>query len=63
MALQCVERGPSSPAPSEDFSYVPGNWEYTDGEYRWRTGYWHPVREDRVWIPGRYIWTPLGGAR
>ncbi|MGM0491258.1 MAG: hypothetical protein ACQESR_31405, partial [Planctomycetota bacterium] len=57
---ESIEVGPSSPAPDDTVSYVPGHWEYVDDGYRWHAGYWQPVREDLVWIPGRYVWTPRG---
>ncbi len=57
---ESLEVGPTSPAPAEDYSYVPGTWLYQDNGYRWRTGYWTPYQPDWVWTPARWIWTPGG---
>jgi hypothetical protein len=57
---ESLEVGPTSPAPAEDYSYVPGTWLYQDTGYRWRTGYWAPYQPDWVWTPARWIWTPGG---
>ncbi len=56
---ESVERGPSSPAPSDDYFWVNGYWHY-DGRYLWRPGYWTVGREGWVWIPAQYIWTHRG---
>jgi hypothetical protein len=55
-----LDRGPSVTAPSEDYFYCPGNWEYQNNNYVWRTGHWQPRVADWIWIPARYIWTPRG---
>jgi hypothetical protein len=55
-----LEVGPTSPAPAENYFYIPGSWTYYDTGYRWRGGYWCPYREDWVWCPARWIWTPAG---
>jgi hypothetical protein len=55
-----LEVGPSSPAPADNYFYIPGTWTYYDTGYRWRSGYWSPYREDWVWCPARWIWTPAG---
>jgi hypothetical protein len=55
-----LETGPSSPAPSQDHFWVPGNWNYYDTGYRWRAGYWTPYQQDWVWCPARWVWTPGG---
>ena len=55
-----IDRGPSGPAPADNFFYVPGNWEYRDAAYVWRAGYWLPRVANRVWIPACYVWTPRG---
>ncbi len=57
---ESVENGPSSPSPSEEQFYVPGNWEYENQEYAWRAGFWAPQQQDWVWVPSTYIWTPRG---
>lgn len=54
-----LENGPSSPAPSEDQIWVPGNWEYGTS-YNWRPGYWTPYQEDWIWVPAHYVATPGG---
>ncbi|WP_171189662.1 YXWGXW repeat-containing protein, partial [Alienimonas chondri] len=59
---ESLERGPSSPAPEGDYFYVPGCWIYVsaDAGYRWRPGFWTPVRENYVWVHDSYEWTPYG---
>ena len=56
-----LERGPSSLADSPDTFWVPGSWVYTEGDYQWRPGYWHPKEDENwVWVPERNVWTPRG---
>ncbi len=55
-----VEVGPSVPAPSADYIYVPGSWVYADGRYFWRPGSWVMARPGWVWVPSHYRWTPAG---
>lgn len=54
------EQGPSSPAPDENYFYIPGNWEYHDVDYRWRPGFWAPRQRDWLWVPACYHWSPGG---
>jgi len=58
---ESLESGPNSPAPSTGHYWVSGNWCYQDDRYAWRPGYWNTFREDWVWVPAHYVWTP-GGA-
>src|SRR5262249_28397969 len=51
---------PASDAPDEDAVYVPGNWMYRAGRYRWRQGFWLDPYREWAWIPGHYVWTPAG---
>jgi WXXGXW repeat (2 copies) len=55
-----IDNGPSSAPPSEDHFWVPGNWEYIDANYRWRSGYWSQSQGDWVWQPACYVYTPQG---
>jgi hypothetical protein len=55
-----LDVGPSTPAPGENYFYVPGTWNYYDTGWRWRTGYWSPYRADWCWVPARWVWTPAG---
>lgn len=55
-----IEEGPSSPAPQEDYFYVPGTWVYDAGEYRWQPGFWTQTQPNWVWTPAQYTWTPRG---
>src|SRR5262249_3875557 len=55
-----LENGPATDAPDEDAVYVPGNWMYRAGRYRWRQGFWLDPYREWVWIPGHYVWTPAG---
>jgi hypothetical protein len=57
---ESVEVGPSSNAPSTDYTWVPGCWLWHDGRYAWRPGYWTVVKPDRIWVPDHYVWTPRG---
>ena len=55
-----LDKGPSTPAPDEDSTYVPGCWVYRETRFFWRPGYWVAVKPDWCWIPDRYVWTPSG---
>jgi hypothetical protein len=55
-----VEATASTPAPSQDSTYVPGNWVYMDNRYAWRAGYWVTYRPGWIWVPAHYVWTPYG---
>ena len=55
-----LEVGPNIEAPSNDQSWIPGNWMWSDSRYAWRAGYWSPARENWIWIPGHYRWTHRG---
>jgi hypothetical protein len=57
---QTLEVGPSSPAPTEEHFWVPGNWVYHDTGHRWQAGYWAPYQPDWIWVPARWVWTPAG---
>ncbi|MHB8951838.1 MAG: hypothetical protein ACYC4U_02540 [Pirellulaceae bacterium] len=57
---ESLETGPSSPAPSDDSFWVPGNWVYETNAYRWRAGYWRPFRPSWTWVASRYNWTSRG---
>jgi hypothetical protein len=57
---ESLDHGPSSPAPDETSSYVPGCWFYQTNRYMWRPGYWLAHRADWVWTPSCYRWTPAG---
>ena len=52
--------GPSTPAPSANDFWVPGNWQYVDTRYVWRAGYWTAAQPDWIWIGAHYVWTPSG---
>ncbi len=55
-----VEVGPNIEAPSNNHSWIPGNWRWRDERYAWQTGYWAPVRQNWVWTPAYYRWTRRG---
>ncbi len=55
-----LDEGPSTPAPDEDSTYVPGCWVHRETRFFWRPGYWVAVRPDWCWTPDRYVWTPSG---
>src|SRR5436305_8964115 len=37
-----IDQGPSTPAPAETSTYVPGCWVYRETRYYWRPGFWAP---------------------
>jgi len=51
---------PPPPSPGANHFWVPGNWQYVEGEYRWKAGFWSEDRDDWVWTPDCYSWTPRG---
>ena len=55
-----LEAGPSSPAPGDNFFWVPGCWIWSDGGYAWRAGYWYAGQPNWVWVPDHYCYTPAG---
>jgi hypothetical protein len=55
-----LDNGPSTLAPSEEHTYVPGVWVYQVTKYVWRPGYWVRFRPGWVWVPACYKWTPCG---
>lgn len=55
-----LERGPTSPQPSVNHYWVSGCWQHSDQRYRWRPGYWVGHRNDWIWTPDHYVWTPRG---
>jgi len=57
---ESVEVGPNVPAPSANYSWIPGCWIWSYGRYAWQPGYWAVMRPDWVWVPAHYVWTPGG---
>lgn len=55
-----IDNGPSVSSPSDDSFWVPGQWEYADGDYQWRSGFWSESQGDLVWQPACYVYTPQG---
>jgi hypothetical protein len=55
-----LDVGPNIAAPSDDHTWIPGNWIWADDRYGWRPGYWTPLRDDWTWVPSRYCWSPRG---
>lgn len=55
-----VDEGPSTPAPDENSTYVPGCWIHRETRYLWRPGFWLGYQPDWVWSSSHYIWTPAG---
>jgi hypothetical protein len=55
-----IDAGPNIAAPSEDHTWVPGNWMWSSSRYVWRPGYWLALRPNWTWVPSRYCWTPRG---
>ncbi len=57
---ETLERGPTSPAPSDEHFWANGHWYYGGARYVWRPGYWARGHEQWVWVPAHYVWTPRG---
>jgi hypothetical protein len=57
---ESLDLGPTSPAPSDNYFWIPGCWEYNGIAYGWRPGYWAPFVNDWVWVPSSYYGTPRG---
>jgi hypothetical protein len=55
-----VEAGPNVEAPSQDHTWTPGSWKWSEDRYVWRPGYWGEGRSEWDWIPAHYVWTPRG---
>jgi hypothetical protein len=55
-----LDLGPTSPAPSDNYFWIPGCWQYSGLAYNWRPGYWAPFVNDWVWVPSSYCATPRG---
>jgi hypothetical protein len=55
-----LEVGPSSPAPGDNYFWVPGVWVWQNGAYGWRAGYWYLGQPNWVWVPDHYCYTPSG---
>lgn len=57
---ESLEQGPTSAAPSADSFWIPGAWLWQDNRYAWRAGYWYAGKENWVWCPSHYLYTPRG---
>ena len=57
---QSIDAGPSTPAPDDTSTYVPGCWVFQQQRFLWRPGFWLPFQPGYVWTPARYTWTPVG---
>jgi len=55
-----IDSGPNIAAPSDDQTWVPGNWMWNESRYVWRPGYWLPLRPNWTWVPARYNYSPRG---
>ncbi|HMC10224.1 MAG TPA: hypothetical protein VKH44_02995, partial [Pirellulaceae bacterium] len=55
-----IEVGPSSPAPANNYFWIPGCWSYANTGFVWQGGYWAPYQPNWVWTPARWVWTPAG---
>jgi len=55
-----IDKGPSTPAPGDNYNYVPGSWVYQVNRYLWRPGFWTQFRPGWMWTPASYTWTPAG---
>lgn len=57
---ESLDQGPSSPAPSSDYFWNPGCWNWGGSSYGWRAGYWARCQPGWIWTPSYYNWTPRG---
>ena len=57
---KALESRPNVDPPSSSDTWIPGNWVWVDTRYRWRPGYWEPLRENWTYVPDQYRWTPRG---
>ena len=55
-----LEAGPNIQAPTNNHSWVPGNWRWLNSRYSWQGGYWDEARPDWMWVPPYYSSTPRG---
>ncbi|MEO5715726.1 MAG: hypothetical protein ABIT37_19760, partial [Luteolibacter sp.] len=55
-----VEAGPNIEAPSDNYTWVPGNWIWRESRYAWRGGYWNECRPNWNYQPSCYRWTHRG---
>lgn len=55
-----LEVGPSIPAPSSDYVWNPGIWNWYQTRYVWQPGYWMQPYPNWMWTPASYSWTPRG---
>jgi len=55
-----LESGPNIAAPSNNDTWIPGNWAHHGARYAWTPGYWEPARANWIWIPAHYQWTRYG---
>ena len=55
-----LENGPSAPAPSDDYFWIPGCWIWRDTQYAWQAGYWARGVPNWVWVASHYMWAPSG---
>ncbi|MFZ0565770.1 MAG: hypothetical protein WAM28_06260 [Chlamydiales bacterium] len=56
------ENIPSPPSERNGFFWISGYWKYSapDGKYRWYSGRWSKLNDDRVYMPARYLWREEG---
>ena len=55
-----VETGPNITAPSDNYTWIPGNWMWRESRYAWRSGYWTERRPNWIYQPACYRWTYRG---
>ncbi len=60
MPPKSIDNGPSVFPPRDDDFWVPGQWEYSNADYQWRSGFWSQSQGDWVWQPACYVYTPQG---
>ena len=50
-----LEAGASSPPPTADSFYTPGQWVFQNDEWQWQPGSWSANSNDMVYVPPEYL--------
>jgi hypothetical protein len=57
-----IENGPSTPTDNPNAIWVPGGWDYRNGKFVWRGGYWAAPFQNMMWQPPQYVYNGSGFA-
>ena len=53
------EENPGTP-PGDDYFWLPGYYDYQDGQFNWLSGKWVQMDPNWVLTPAYYVWRPDG---